>query len=481
MAARRIGRMLATFLVLSSSIDAEIPKRNWYVAAVFEHIHRSMVGPFNVSAVLDNLEAFSQAADVAAQHDVDILVFPEMAILPPSQSRQQIFPLLEEVPDPEKVEWNPCVEGDEKENVITRNLSCSARRNNMYVVGNLGRKEKCEGDSGCPYDGYYHFNTNVVFDREGTLIARYDKHHLYLEDAYNVPPHPKLIAFTTEFGTFGTFTCFDIIYYEAVEFVRDFNLTGIIYPVWWFDERPFLSSIQMQESWAIRHNITLLASNVHFPFSGSMGSGIYLGEKGASTYTHVDDNKARLLIARVGSSSSQPLQIVTHSEEEPLKYRFYEFDLKNSSLIKLEEPSGQVETCLGGLCCKLTYQTSTPLEGYYLAAVNEIRSGGRKRYFWCEESCILIRCNDKNNKNCSTFPILTETVFHSFHLEGNFSSQYVYPNVLVSYSELLPVDEWKFDIKGQTNIVQSKGSIDRPILSVSLYGRCYHRDPPYAP
>lgn len=459
----------------------ETEEKSSYVAAVYEHIHRGILGPHNKSSVLDNLAAFTEVARIAAQHDADIIVFPEMAILPPNRIREQVFHLLEEIPDPEEGLRNPCLEGNDAENTILTNLSCIARENNMYVVGNMGRKEMCEGEQGCPSDGRYQFNTNVVFDRKGVLIARYDKHHLFLEDAYDVPPVPKLVTFSTEFGTFGTFTCFDIIYYPVVEFVKNYTLTGIVYPTWWFDEHPFLASFQVQESWAIRHNVTLLASNVHFPFSGSMGSGIYDGEKGALVYTHVDDNKSKLLITQIGNSSSEPLQIITSSEDESVKYRFYEFDLKNAALVKIEEISDQISACLNGLCCQLSYQATSQPQTYYLAAVNEIRSGGGERYFWCEESCILVRCNDKNGKKCVKFPTVSGTVFDSFRLEGNFSSQYVYPNALISYSELLPTSMWKFVKEGNRNSLESTGSINRPLLSISLYGRCYDRDPPYSP
>lgn len=57
---------------------------------------------------------------------------------------------------------------------LLKKLSCAARLNHMYVVVNLPEIEYCktEEDSLCPEDLAYYYNTNVVFDREGRIIAR---------------------------------------------------------------------------------------------------------------------------------------------------------------------------------------------------------------------------------------------------------------------------------------------------------------------
>lgn len=60
-------------------------------------------------------------------------------------------------------------------------LSCKAKEKKIYVVVNLSEKEYCSrqsqqdanDDRPCAFDGFNFFNTDVVFDRQGTVIARY--------------------------------------------------------------------------------------------------------------------------------------------------------------------------------------------------------------------------------------------------------------------------------------------------------------------
>lgn len=59
---------------------------------------------------------------------------------------------------------------------VQTKLSCMARDNFIYVVANIGDKKLCNiSDVGCPDDGQYYYNSAVVYDSQGKLVARYHK------------------------------------------------------------------------------------------------------------------------------------------------------------------------------------------------------------------------------------------------------------------------------------------------------------------
>lgn len=70
-------------------------------------------------------------------------------------------------------------------------------------------------------DGYHLYNANLVFDRSGGLVAKYWKQNLFLEPVFDVPAEKVFTSFTSDFGVnFGTFTCFDALWDQSVELLR---------------------------------------------------------------------------------------------------------------------------------------------------------------------------------------------------------------------------------------------------------------------
>ncbi|KAK9504619.1 hypothetical protein O3M35_010915 [Rhynocoris fuscipes] len=260
------------------------PEDDSYVAAVVEY--HGFHGNYSGEEILHfNVEKHIQLIAEAAKQNADIIVFPELGLL--SYDETQFI----EVPDPAK-KIVPAT--DKNCHEALRNLSDAAIKYNIYVVTNLHELFKNNSKE-------YKYNTNIVFDRKGTLIARYRKYNLFGEKFLNRTETPDFVTFDTDFGvTFGTFICFDIIFENpAVGLVRDKNITDIVYSTAWFSELPFHAAIQEQNAWAYSNNVNLLASGFNCVNKGNTGSGIYSGRKGPIDYIQSELDQSHLIIGKV--------------------------------------------------------------------------------------------------------------------------------------------------------------------------------------
>ncbi|XP_050409586.1 pantetheinase [Patella vulgata] len=153
-----------------------------YRAAVYEHAlfqpthFRSVSRNQALRDMKKNLDIYAEQTRIASSENVDIIVFPEDGIYGLNFNRDTIKPYLEDIPDPKEFIWNPCNQSEYANGVeVQITLSCMARNNGIYVVANMGDKKVCDADSICPDDGQRQYNTDVVFDPQGNLVARYHK------------------------------------------------------------------------------------------------------------------------------------------------------------------------------------------------------------------------------------------------------------------------------------------------------------------
>lgn len=140
----------------------------------------------------------------------------------------------------------PCDSNTGDYHDFLRALSCAAQKARKYVVINLTEKEDCPGSAEdtrpCARNGLNTYNTNVVFDRDGRVISRYRKVHLYGEPK-NTTFIPEFGTFDTDFGVrFGHFICFDILFYKpAEEMAKSMGIRDFVFNSMWFGQLPFLT------------------------------------------------------------------------------------------------------------------------------------------------------------------------------------------------------------------------------------------------
>ncbi|EFX88215.1 hypothetical protein DAPPUDRAFT_311789 [Daphnia pulex] len=307
-----------------------------YIAAVVEYSPTGSVFSQTPAKVLgQNLNNYNQLIVEAASLGVDIIVFPEYGITTltlSSLSRLAARPFLQQFPSINSSAPQLLCDGNATipdQDIVFTKLSCYARQNAIYVVINVGEIVVCSAGQNttengvCPDDGAFQYSSDVVFDRNGFLLARYRKTHLFLEPLFQVPIATDLTVFSTDFGiNFGMMTCFDIMFYEpALTLYYQQGIKDFVFPTAWVDELPFLTAIQMQEGWTRFLGGTLLASNYHLPANAQIGSGIY-DAAGAINYTSSPDSGTRLVVAQVGGNEKSTLaKSVNSSTVIYLKHR----------------------------------------------------------------------------------------------------------------------------------------------------------------
>eukprot|EP00455_Lapot_gusevi_P017120 TRINITY_DN1904_c0_g1_i2.p1 TRINITY_DN1904_c0_g1~~TRINITY_DN1904_c0_g1_i2.p1 ORF type:complete len:246 (-),score=52.33 TRINITY_DN1904_c0_g1_i2:148-885(-) len=242
---------------------------------------------------MGNIARIEDYIGQAVKQGAQIVVFGEYSVIgwtvgDSSWQRDTILPFLEPIPAPGS---HPC-STPTPSTTITHALSCLASQYQVTLVVNYGDVQPCT--QSCPRnDSRWQFNTAVAFGPDGTVLAKYHKHHLFGEEWYDAAPAPQLkSSFNTSFGVeFGVFICFDILW-ESSE-----TLTHFAYPTWWVNSE--VPALTAQQSWSQNRDTVLLAANIGAS-SASSGSAIwYKGKSLASFYNPTSQPAEKLLVATV--------------------------------------------------------------------------------------------------------------------------------------------------------------------------------------
>ncbi|XP_046547536.1 pantetheinase-like [Haliotis rubra] len=515
--------VLAGWVLMTQASPLTFSPRGGYRAAVYEHaVHipwSCLLVPVSrgeaVRQMMKNIQVYKMQAAAAAREGADIIVFPEDGIYGMIFSRNTIKPFLEEIPDPRITEWNPCVtSGSDIDVTIQRELSCIARDNAMYVVANMGDRKPCNhsNDPKCPEDDQYQYNTDVTFNPEGVLVARYHKRHLFKENQFDTPPL-ELATFETPFGKFGLITCFDILFYDpSVELIQKEGVRNIIFPTAWMDRLPYLAAVEFHSAFAKGLGVNVLGANIHYPVYKFHGSGIYT-PKGSVTYYYNDSifSGGKLLVADVDSIETDmqyPLGYLQRNREkwrvvkmkqnkretsedripslvseerladttDTLVDRFNVSRLsslprENYTFVALEHHAGNQSACRDEVCCTVVYSrenTSAHEDLFVLAVFNGLDDG---RF---TQICSVLMCPGNNMSNCGEPVTRSSSMFNFVEISGNLSTPYIFPEVLVSNGDYIGLvqGEWTFTDR----VLHGGNGFSKPLITASLFGRLYSRD-----
>uniref|UniRef100_A0A336K3I7 CSON000083 protein n=1 Tax=Culicoides sonorensis TaxID=179676 RepID=A0A336K3I7_CULSO len=397
------------------------PESPTYTAAVVEY-HKITSPEDPDQQVSDNYFEYQRIISSQEVRQADIIIFPESTL--------NTIDTAVYVPDVDDL-ITPC---DNSTYLgLIQTISCAARIRSKYIVINLKEKSDCPDKQQIEYNDPRPcdhpnktnvYNTNVVFDRTGRVIAKYRKFNLFGEKGTLKPYKYDVVTFNTDFNvTFGMFICFDLMFeHPPMDLVRK-GVKDIIFTANWFSEIPFLSAVQIQQSWAYKNNVNLLAAGANLPSIGSTGSGIYHGRFGPLTAVMNPDNQTKILVAEVPKfignvSASLPVAVPIVPNTPSAMLNLYlkrdQIDKYVSELIVIpEEFSGNstslyfdADVCDGDFCCdfdfNVTVLPTNPGSLYYnyrFAAY----SGWRTFDGFADGAvrvCAVLACTDESLQSC---------------------------------------------------------------------------------
>ncbi|XP_059480889.1 vanin-like protein 1 isoform X2 [Neocloeon triangulifer] len=486
-----------------------------YVAAVVEFSPDGITGPLVPSLIFsNNLRRYEEfVVDARKTYAADIIVFPEYGLTTTytSNNRSLALEFAQIVPD-KNDNIIPCTAyNDTFEYEAVRRLSCMARDNGIYLVANLIEKVDKPGA------GVLLHNTNVAFDSAGTVVSRYRKFNLFGEFALNLTDISDISVFDALGARFGMITCFDLMFQQpAVELVKTYGVTDIIFPTAWIHELPFLTGVQTQAMWAHATNVNFLAAGLNHPISGKGGSGIYQGNMGRVVDSTPWDVSSFYLIGVVPPAGPKAAKLVDQHADlirlpgDPIrtpkgplfppnrpqtklippgaKSPYYmQENLTNyeSALIEMRREIMHYSLCSNGLCCDLevsgTLRDQTVYRFFVYNGDREFGGGYYKGFRI--QTCALVRCKFSEDpvKNCGL--VLSQDAlkveFTHIRITGNFSKDALMgPNIVDGEFKILAGNQYIFrkePDQGQVSRIdfQLAERIDQNILTFGVWGRVF--------
>ncbi|XP_036336929.1 vanin-like protein 3 [Rhagoletis pomonella] len=477
----------------------------YFVAGVVE-FRPDFIGLTTAQLIANHTAAYKEIFASPEALETDIVVFPEGTLN--NDFQPTYVPAAEDA-------VIPCLLANQSsryEDFLVE-LSCAARTNRKYLVINLTEKENCADNAAfdprpCATNGLNIYNTNVVFDREGRVISRYRKVNIYVEQK-NTTYQPEYAIFDTDFGVrFAQFICFDLLFYTpAEELVVKYGIKNVIFTASFISETPFLTAVQLQQSWAWGNNVTVLAAGSSYPLSGATGSGIYAGSSGSLTATMVANVGVRqLLVARVPKNEHTGSRLEAVNTRQfaaastaPLTglrmLRDPQLDNFNSQLLNLTASSViALQQCAEDLCCTLTAETTASQSSYgngSAAGAYQYRFGvftGQRSYEKEQYStvaiCGMYACTDDTVASCGLlFPANTTIqpafAFKRLNIAGSFKKAerlLLMPNTLnLNFYSLQPAQvAWEVTdkCKSYETSIDLKASADN-LLTFGIYANYY--------
>ncbi|XP_054729401.1 vanin-like protein 1 [Anastrepha obliqua] len=492
------------------------PTADYYIGAVVEFPARTVTG---AASTEQRIQQFGSLLEKAA-------IRPDIAVFPENVLNSRTNPIVIPTPGEQVV---PCG-ADVQYDYIISEISCYARSMRLYVLINVAEIQNCTQShniedlvANCAI-----YNTNVVFDRGGAVISRYRKYNLigseWLYFNYTTQSEAEAI-FQTDFNvTFGHFTRMDLLYARPAQALVQRGITDFLHPSKWQSELPFMTAIQLHQSWAYSNNVNLLVAGTNDPRNGRSGTGIYAGKYGtliASMTT--DEQKSKLhfsVVPKYAVSSKRVFESFqlnranstaqerTTAETSGVLDRFTGVVLTRDSGIDLyvtqplvDEMSTNVplqqQLCHNDLCCDFYIErhanplsNATTTSYYYRLAAYR----GMGTFLNTEPAavgvCAIFACVGDHIYTCGriyeeSVQVVPKHIFDVVRISGNFTRQsanLLTPTSVDSLLMPLPADAFEWQVAKYSNASLANLTLVQPrsdILTFGIYANYFLDDTIY--
>lgn len=441
---------------------------------------------------------------------MQILVFPEGSLYFAARNRTDWLTYAEEIPavfngHPKLI---PCNDSSFDNSTVLQTMSCLAQAHSMHVVINMAEVLWCETamDLYCPQDGRYHFNTDVVFGDDGSILARYRKSHLAgTYPTINQPAAPSPQFFDTNFGVrFGVLVCADMQYrYPAFQY-WSLGVRDLVHTSTWVNTPPFDGAVMLQQAFSRIWEANLIAANNAGSWTVAGGGIFHKGEPLDYYFTPADGILHKLTIADVpiiqqNLTDSPPFAALTSTEPLDSSWSVHHFDANHQSednaticqvsafgvkfscieIDVLSGSSGQYSLSANGLSCTLRYRvsrflteagTSTTFVAYAWRGWSPISQGTPSVPF--VEACGIVQCF--GFPDCAALPYNNSHVlFDEIEIEAkNVSAQTTeFPMLSVKDGQILPAEAIRVEVLAPGAFkLKTKGPLKDPLYAAHLFG-----------
>jgi len=303
---------------------------------------------------------------------------------------------------------------------------------------------KAESDPSCPEDGHYQYNTDIVLNSDGKLLVKYHKTHLFSSEALSLdfPPNLEVVTFTTSFGTFGIFTCYDILYCDPPFDLIQKGIKNFIFPTFWGSLYPYYISAHIQQGWSWKIGVNFIGTNQHLIENHigdfySTGSGIYSAGFPLNYYltgAMFDEPYGALTIADVPVEPlSQPVlhtqAVVANTSNIVMKTA----SINYSSDHILVETGGNIKVSYNNddlniaITCELDYEFVNPDNDVYAFTAAVMMEDNNTHNNLAYSICSLVKCKDRTScgEDLHSIGYKTSTTFTKLKITGSFSADNV--------------------------------------------------------